>query len=152
MVACRCLLSFLFLCYFFTATFNYFVESSYRNDHCSIPKKQFKRLHSDGFTYIPLKINLSDVIPTIFANAILLMPVSIADFYKGHAFSDFILNCFMANKVVYIAAYSALIVFFNFFYTNFIFNPEKNADFLKKNNGFILVEDEENTLLIAFKV
>ncbi|WP_423348779.1 preprotein translocase subunit SecY [Wolbachia sp. wLmal] len=114
-----------------------FVESSYRKVIVQHPKKQFKRLHNDDFTYIPLKINLSGVVPTIFANAILLTPISIANFYKGHAFSDFILNYFMANKVVYIVAYLVLIVFFNFFYTNFIFNPEENADFLKKNGGFI---------------
>lgn len=107
-----------------------FVESSYRKVIVQHPKKQFKRLHNDDFTYIPLKINLSGVVPTIFANAILLTPISIANFYKGHAFSDFILNYFMANKVVYIVAYLVLIVFFNFFYTNFIFNPEENADFL----------------------
>ncbi|CAN2102512.1 Preprotein translocase subunit SecY [Wolbachia pipientis] len=114
-----------------------FVESSYRKVIVQHPKKQFKRLHNDDFTYIPLKINLSGVVPTIFANAILLTPISIANFYNGHAFSDFILNYFMANKVVYIVAYLVLIVFFNFFYTNFIFNPEENADFLKKNGGFI---------------
>ncbi|MDR0773147.1 MAG: preprotein translocase subunit SecY [Wolbachia pipientis] len=114
-----------------------FVESSYRKVIVQHPKKQFKRLHNDDFTYIPLKINLSGVVPTIFANAILLTPISIANFYKEHAFSDFILNYFMANKVVYIVAYLVLIVFFNFFYTNFIFNPEENADFLKKNGGFI---------------
>ncbi|APR97990.1 preprotein translocase subunit SecY [Wolbachia endosymbiont of Folsomia candida] len=114
-----------------------FVESSYRKVIVQYPKKQFKRLHNDDFTYIPLKINLSGVIPTIFANAILLTPISIANFYKGHAIADFILNYFMANKVVYIIAYLVLIVSFNFFYANFIFNSEENADFLKKNGGFI---------------
>ncbi|CQD06064.1 preprotein translocase subunit SecY [Wolbachia endosymbiont wPip_Mol of Culex molestus] len=84
-----------------------------------------------------MKINLSGVIPTIFANAILLTPISIANFYKGHAIADFILNYFMANKVMYIITYLILIVLFNFFYTNFIFNPEENADFLRKNGGFI---------------
>ncbi|OWZ25732.1 preprotein translocase subunit SecY [Wolbachia endosymbiont of Wuchereria bancrofti] len=128
---------FVFVLFFLLLLLIIFVESSYRKVTVQYPKKQFKRLHSDDFTYIPLKINLSGVIPTIFANAILLTPVSIVNFYKEHAFSDFILNYFMANKVVYIAAYLALIVFFNFFYTNFIFNPEENADFLKKNGGFI---------------
>ncbi|UIP93090.1 preprotein translocase subunit SecY [Wolbachia endosymbiont of Anopheles demeilloni] len=114
-----------------------FTESSYRKVIVQYPKKQFKKLHNDDFTYIPLKINLSGVIPTIFANAILLTPISIANFYKGHAIADFILNYFMANKVMYIITYLILIVLFNFFYTNFIFNPEENADFLRKNGGFI---------------
>ncbi|WP_341808654.1 preprotein translocase subunit SecY [Wolbachia endosymbiont (group E) of Neria commutata] len=114
-----------------------FVESSYRKVIVQYPKKQFKKLHNDDFTYIPLKINLSGVIPTIFANAILLTPISIANFYKGHVVADFILNYFMTNKVVYIIAYLTFIVFSNFFYTNFIFNPEESADFLKKNGGFI---------------
>ncbi len=114
-----------------------FTESSYRKVIVQYPKKQFKKLHNDDFTYIPLKINLSGVIPTIFANAILLTPISIANFYKGHSIADFILNYFMENKVMYIITYLILIVLFNFFYTNFIFNPEENADFLRKNGGFI---------------
>ncbi|WP_168463889.1 preprotein translocase subunit SecY [Wolbachia endosymbiont of Ctenocephalides felis wCfeT] len=123
--------------FFFLLLLVIFVESSYRKVVVQYPKKQFKQQHNDDFTYIPLKINLSGVIPTIFANALLLTPISIANFYKGHVVADFILNYFMANKVVYIIAYLTLIVFFNFFYTNFIFNPEENAGFLKKNNGFI---------------
>ncbi|QKX01161.1 preprotein translocase subunit SecY [Wolbachia endosymbiont of Dipetalonema caudispina] len=114
-----------------------FTESSYRKVIVQYPRKQFKKLHNDDFTYIPLKINLSGVIPTIFANAILLTPISIANFYKGYKFSNFILNYFIANKIIYIIAYLILIVFFNFFYTNFIFNPEENANFLKRNGGFI---------------
>jgi len=114
-----------------------FVESSYRKVVVQYPKKQFKRSSNDDFTYIPLKINLSGVIPTIFANAILLTPISVANFYKGHVVADFILSYFLANKAVYITAYLILIVFLNFFYTDFIFNPQENADFLKKNGGFI---------------
>ncbi len=70
-------------------------------------------MHSDGFTYIPLKINLSDVIPTIFANAILLIPVSIVDFYKGHAaFSDFIFKLFYGKQSnLYYSLLSAYSVF-----------------------------------------
>ncbi|MDM8335000.1 preprotein translocase subunit SecY [Wolbachia pipientis] len=128
---------FIFALFFLLLLLIIFIESSYRKVIVQYPKKQFKKLYNDDFTYIPLKINLSGVIPTIFANSILLTPISIANFYKGHVFSDFILNYFMANKVIYIIAYLALIVFFNFFYTNFIFNPEENADFLKKNGGFI---------------
>lgn len=128
---------FVILLFFLLLLLVIFVESSYRKVIVQYPKKQFKKVHNDDFTYIPLKINLSGVIPTIFANAILLTPISIANFYKGHAVADFILNYFMANKIIYIAAYLILIVFFNFFYTNFIFNPDENADFLKKNGGFI---------------
>ncbi|WFW29966.1 MAG: preprotein translocase subunit SecY [Wolbachia endosymbiont of Menacanthus eurysternus] len=128
---------FILLVFFLLLLLVIFVESSYRKVIVQYPKRQFKKLHNDDFTYIPLKINLSGVIPTIFANAILLTPISIANFYKGNVFSDFILNFFMTNKVVYIVVYLILIVFFNFFYTNFVFSPEENADFLKKNGGFI---------------
>lgn len=114
-----------------------FVESSYRKVAVQYPKRQFGKFSSDDFTYIPLKINLSGVIPTIFANAILLTPISIANFYKGSAFADLILSYFMTNKEIYILMYLTLIVFFNFFYTNFIFNPQENADFLRKNRGVI---------------
>ncbi|QKX01605.1 preprotein translocase subunit SecY [Wolbachia endosymbiont of Cruorifilaria tuberocauda] len=128
---------FILIVFFLLLLLVIFIESSYRKVVVQYPRKQFKKLHNDDFTYIPLKINLSGVIPTIFANAILLTPISIANFYKGYVFSDFILSHFIANKVVYIIAYLILIVFFNFFYTSFIFNPEENADFLKRNGGFI---------------
>ncbi len=128
---------FILIVFFLLLLLVIFTESSYRKVVVQYPRKQFKKLHNDDFTYIPLKINLSGVIPTIFANAVLLTPISIANFYRGYAFSDFILNCFVANKVIYIIAYLALIVFFNFFYTNFIFNSEENANFLKRNGGFI---------------
>ncbi len=128
---------FILIVFFLLLLLVIFTESSYRKVIVQYPRKQFKKLHNDDFTYIPLKINLSGVIPTIFANAVLLTPISIANFYRGYAFSDFILNCFVVNKVIYIIAYLALIVFFNFFYTNFIFNSEENANFLKRNGGFI---------------
>jgi preprotein translocase subunit SecY len=127
----------IFILFFLLLLLVIFVESSYRKVVVQYPKKQFKKSYNDDFTYIPLKINLSGVIPTIFANAILLTLVSITNFYKEYALSDFVLNYLMANKAVYIIAYTALIIFFNFFYTNFIFNPQESADFLRKNGGFI---------------
>lgn len=115
-----------------------FVESSFRKVIVQYPKKQFKNSYNnDDFTYIPLKINLSGVVPTIFANAILLTPISIANFYKGHVVADMIIKYLMINKATYIVAYLVLIIFFNFFYTNFVFNPQENADFLKRNGGLI---------------
>ncbi|UWI83152.1 preprotein translocase subunit SecY [Wolbachia endosymbiont of Howardula sp.] len=114
-----------------------FTEASYRRVMVQYPKKQFKKVHHDDYTYIPLKINLSGVVPTIFANALLLTPISIANFYKGHPYSEYILDCLVTNRACYIVIYLILIVFFNFFYSNFIFNSQENADFLKKNGGFI---------------
>ncbi len=128
---------FVFILFFLLLLLVIFIESSCRKVVVQYPKKQLKRSYSDDFTYIPLKINLSGVIPTIFANAILLTFVSIANFYKEHALSDFVLNYLIANKTIYILAYTAFIIFFNFFYTNFIFNPQESADFLRKNGGFI---------------
>ncbi|MGL9725636.1 MAG: preprotein translocase subunit SecY [Wolbachia sp.] len=128
---------FVFVLFFLLLLLIIFVESSYRKVAVQYPKKQFKGLYNDDFTYIPLKINLSGVVPTIFANAVLLTPISIANFYKEQAFADFILTYFMANKVMYIVPYFILIVFFNFFYANFIFNPEESANLLKRNGGFI---------------
>ncbi|WP_333023466.1 preprotein translocase subunit SecY [Wolbachia endosymbiont of Pentidionis agamae] len=128
---------FVFLLFLLLLILIIYVEYSYRKVNIHYPKKQFNKVNRNNFSYIPLKINLSGVIPTIFANAMLLTPITVANFYKGSVFSDFILHYLSPGKVLYITFYLILIVFFNFFYTNFIFNPQENANFLKKGGGFI---------------
>lgn len=128
----------IFLLFLLLLTLVIFVERSYRKIFVQCPRKQSRDgLYNNNHTYIPLKLNIAGVIPTIFANAIILTPITIANFYKGYAWSDFILNNFSAGKVAYMVFYLILMIFFSFFYTTFVFNPQEITDTLRKNGNFI---------------
>lgn len=96
-------------------------------------------------SHLPLKMNTAGVIPPIFASSLLLLPLTISQFAgnsvdTGSAFYGVIqsLNQYLQpGQPLYLALYSAGILFFCFFYTAVVFNPEETADNLKKNNGFI---------------
>ncbi|WP_339048652.1 preprotein translocase subunit SecY [Candidatus Mesenet endosymbiont of Phosphuga atrata] len=129
---------FIFLLFLLLLTLVIFVERSYRKIFVQYPRKQSKGgLYNDNHTYIPLKLNIAGVIPTIFANAIILTPITIANFHKEYAWSGFILSNFSAGKITYMVFYLMLMIFFSFFYTAFVFNPQEVADTLRKNGNFI---------------
>ena len=90
-------------------------------------------------SHIPLKLNTSGVIPIIFATSILLTPVSIAGFSAGGGGG--ILNTITAvlgrGQPLFFLLFAVLIIFFAFFYTAIVFNPEETAENLKKNGGFV---------------
>ncbi len=96
-------------------------------------------------SHLPLKINTAGVIPPIFASSLLLMPLTISQFagqrVAGESrWGDFIisLNQYLQHgSPVYMLLYGAGIIFFSFFYTAVVFNPEETADNLKRYGGFI---------------
>ncbi len=91
-------------------------------------------------SYLPLKINTSDVIPPIFASSILLMPATIAQFASSGAGPEWLqvmLRHLQHGAPTYMIVYALLIVFFAFFYTAVVFNPEDTAENLKKSGGYI---------------
>jgi preprotein translocase subunit SecY len=96
-------------------------------------------------SHLPLKINTAGVIPPIFASSLLLLPLTISQFAgssvdSDSGFGDFIvtLNQYLAHgQPLYMVLYAIGIIFFCFFYTAVVFNPEETADNLKKNGGFI---------------
>ncbi len=93
-----------------------------------------RKMYSGASTYIPIKVNTSGVIPIIFASAVLSFPLIIAQFFpslRGFA------NSFSQGSWLYFVFYTALIVFFAYFYTAIIFDPFELADNLKKYGGFI---------------
>lgn len=93
-----------------------------------------RKMYSGASTYIPIKVNTSGVIPIIFASAVLSFPLIIAQFFpslRGFA------NSFSQGSWLYFILYTALIVFFAYFYTAIIFDPFELADNLKKYGGFI---------------
>jgi len=91
-------------------------------------------------SFLPLKVNTAGVIPPIFASSLILLPATFAQFTKGvEGFSwlSDISALLSPGAWLYMALFTALIVFFCFFYTAIVFNPKDTADNLKKNGGFI---------------
>ena len=87
--------------------------------------------------YIPLKINAAGVMPIIFAQAIMFIPVTLAGFSHSESLNSFV-GAFMNNTGVwYNLVFGLLIVAFTYFYTAITINPTQMADEMKRNNGFI---------------
>ena len=97
-------------------------------------------LSSDS-THLPLKINPTGVIPPIFASSILLLPITIVNLvFKAGSSPNWlsaVATALSRGSWFYMGLYAALIVFFTFFYTAIVFNPEETADNLKKHGGFV---------------
>ena len=98
-----------------------------------------RKMYGGSSTYLPLKINMSGVIPPIFASSILAVPTLIAQFGTSDQSWVKWINSNLANttSVWYIALYALMIVFFCFFYTEITFNPDETADNMKQYGGFI---------------
>ncbi|MGH1377989.1 MAG: preprotein translocase subunit SecY [Alphaproteobacteria bacterium] len=118
-----------------------YVERAQRRVVVQYPKRQTANGMAAGETnHIPLKLNTAGVIPPIFASSLLLLPVSIMGFSGMGEGSDFwadVTRYLQHGQPVYMVLYGALIAFFCFFYTAIVFNPEENADTLRKYGGFV---------------
>ncbi len=90
-------------------------------------------------SHLPLKLNMSGVIPPIFASSILLFPLTLAGFSqgKGPSWITTVTAYLGHGQPLYIVLYMAIIIFFSFFYTSVVFNTTETADNLKKYGGFI---------------
>jgi preprotein translocase subunit SecY len=120
-----------------------FMERAQRRILIQYPKRQTARGMSQGeSSHLPLKLNTAGVIAPIFASSLLLMPLTIAQFAGQNAggWTDALIPVTTAlqhGAPLYMALYAAGILFFSFFYTAVVFNPEETADNLKKQGGFI---------------
>ncbi len=117
-----------------------FVERAYRRVPVQYPKRQVgNRMFGGDSTHMPLKINTSGVIPPIFASSLLLIPATVVGFSGagGSGWLGFIASQLGHGTPAYIILYAALIIFFSYFYTAVVFNPEETADNLKKYGGFV---------------
>jgi preprotein translocase subunit SecY len=125
-----------------------FMERAQRRILIQYPKRQTQRGVQADRSHLPLKINTAGVIPPIFASSLLLMPLTVSQFAgqgaaqqgEGGWWNDFIigLNQYLTHgSPVYMLLYGAGIVFFSFFYTAVVFNPEETADNLKRYGGFV---------------
>jgi preprotein translocase subunit SecY len=127
-------------------TFICFMERAQRRVLIQYPKRQTRQgLMQADRSHLPLKVNTAGVIPPIFASSLLLLPLTITQFAGNQVagestFGDMVLglNQYLAHgSPVYMALYGFGILFFCFFYTAVVFNPEETADNLKRNGGFI---------------
>jgi preprotein translocase subunit SecY len=116
-----------------------FIERAQRRVPVQYPKRQVgNRMFGGDTTHIPLKINTSGVIPPIFASSILLIPATIAGFAsESPGWVQMIAGQLAHGQPLYLALYASMIIFFSYFYTAVVFNPEETADNLKKYGGFI---------------
>lgn len=133
-------LSICFGVFFMIVTIIYF-ERAQRKVLVQYPKRQIgNKIYGGDSTHLPLKLNTSGVIPPIFASSVLLFPTTISglassiqsveitgtiSYYLGH------------GKPLFIVLYTALIVFFSFFYTAIVFNSEETAANLRKNGAYV---------------
>ncbi|SDG47700.1 MULTISPECIES: preprotein translocase subunit SecY [Thalassobaculum] len=118
-----------------------FIERSQRRILVQYPKRQVgNRMTGGESSHLPLKINVSGVIPPIFASSLLLMPITVASFSAGGGGPEWLTQITVLlghGQPLYIAMYIALIVFFAFFYTAIVFNPQETAENLRKYGGFV---------------
>jgi preprotein translocase subunit SecY len=118
-----------------------FMERAQRRLLINYPKRQSgNRVYEAQTSFLPLKLNTSGVIPPIFASSLLLLPTTIASFSRNDGTGIIgLMSTYLGHgRPLYMVLYVALIVFFAFFYTAIVFNPQETADNLKKHGGIIL--------------
>lgn len=117
-----------------------YFERAQRRVTVQYPKRQQgNQMQMGQQNHIPLKLNTSGVIPPIFASSLLLLPLTIVGFAgaEGGDFTASIARYLQHGQPIYMALYGALIMFFAFFYTAIVFNPEENAEMLQRHGGFV---------------
>jgi preprotein translocase subunit SecY len=118
-----------------------FVERGQRKILVNYAKRQVgNRVYGGQSSHLPLKINMSGVIPPIFASSIILLPATIVSWFAtgdGLTWLKDIAALLSPGQPIYVMLYAAAIVFFCFFYTALVFNSRETADNLKKSGAFI---------------
>ena len=116
------------------------VEMAQRKILVQYPKRQIgMRVTSAESSHLPLKVNPTGVIPPIFASALLLLPITVANIWSnnGPEWVQTLSRYLNHGQPLYLLLYAGLIIFFAFFYTAVVVNPEETAENLKKHGGFI---------------
>lgn len=114
-----------------------FVERSYRKIPIQYPRRTVGKNVTQAQTqYLPLKVNMSGVIPPIFASAIIVVPLTFASFSTIEAVQDLV-PYLQHGTWTFSLIFLFLVVLFSYFYTAIQFNPDEVAENLKKNGGFV---------------
>jgi preprotein translocase subunit SecY len=120
-----------------------FMERAQRRLLVQYPKRQVgSRMFQGDSSHLPLKLNSAGVIPPIFASSLLLLPISVAQFTAGPgstapSWLQAVTAALGYGQPLHMLVYVVLIIFFCFFYTAVVFNPQETADNLRKYGGFL---------------
>ena len=118
-----------------------FVERGQRRITVNYAKRQIgNRIYGGQSSYLPLKMNMSGVIPPIFASSLILFPATLAGWFTSGDSTRWIRDLAASlspGQPLYTLLYAALIIFFAYFYTALVFNPKETAENLKKGGAFI---------------
>ena len=125
-----------------TIAFICLLERAQRKILIQYPKRQMgSRMFQGDSSFLPLKINTAGVIPPIFASSLLLMPLTVAQFFSQQGtmpeWMTTVTTALQHGAPLYMFLYAAGIIFFSFFYTAVVFNPDETAENLKKYGGFV---------------
>ncbi len=115
-----------------------FMERAQRRLFVTYPKRQVgNKVYGGESSHLPIKLNVSGVIPPIFASSILLLPTTIASFNAQNlpGWLQTVVTYLSRGQPLYLVLYALLIFFFTFFYTSIVFPPEETAENLKKYGG-----------------
>lgn len=115
-----------------------YMERAQRRIYIQYPKQRMQGQNAREGSHLPMKINVAGVIPPIFAGSLLGIPATILSFSASSNEWVIMLQEYITRgHLGYIGVYITLIVFFSFFYTSVVFNPEETAENLKKAGGFV---------------
>lgn len=118
-----------------------FVERAQRRIRVNYAQRTHgRKVYAAQTSHLPLKINMSGVIPPIFASSIIVLPATLAQFFAKGKGMDWLADIAMAlspGQPLYLIVYALGILFFSFFYAAFVFNPKDTADNLKKSGAYI---------------
>src|SRR5580658_6633896 len=115
-----------------------FMEQGQRRIPVTFAKRVVgRRQYGGSSTYIPLKVNQSGVIPIIFANSLLYIPILLANIIPSAGFRNFVNDRITPTSLVYVTLYGVLIFAFTFFYVYVAFDPHQQADIIRKQGGYI---------------
>jgi preprotein translocase subunit SecY len=132
---------FLIIAVVLVTAFVVFVERGQRKITVNYAKRQVgRRVYGGQTTHLPLKLNMSGVIPPIFASSIILFPATVAGWFGSSENMTWLRDLgatLSPGQPLYIMLFAAAIVFFCFFYTALVFNPKETADNLKKSGAFV---------------
>jgi preprotein translocase subunit SecY len=118
-----------------------FVERGQRKILVNYAKRQVgRKIYGGQTSHLPLKLNMSGVIPPIFASSIILFPATLVGWFgssEGFGWLNNIAATLHPGQPIYTMLYASAIIFFCFFYTALVFNPKETADNLKKSGAFV---------------
>ena len=115
-----------------------FVERGHRRVTVQYAKRVVgRRMYGGSSTHIPLKVNTGGVIPIIFASSILAFPATVAGMFKSGGWAEAVTTQLGLGMPLYNLLYVAGIIFFAYFYTAIIFNPDDVAENMRKYGGFV---------------